>query len=184
MNLPDCCDDLLRSAPKSVGERARRWSAVRRAVAVVSPHLTAGGIPALRPRDLRIAFLAIDLHYFHAAYRALFEDERDVGFAWSLCPDDCGDDAVVEEHPGPEGSVLELILDSRRLAAAASNEGRRIAAIDGKMTDDALDVVLIVLARCMLHAAAIVASETPRAIDRLLDELLRRLLPAEGATAP
>lgn len=183
MTLPDSLDDLLESSARSPGERARRWEAVRRAVGVVSPHVLAGGIARLRPRDLRIAFAAIDLHLFHAAYQAVFENERDARFAWSVDEDPCPAEAAIEHHSSEDGDLFEFVFFRRRLAEVVERHMDLSPTLDGTPSRDALDVVLIVLARCMLRAVAIVEASTRRAVDPLHVALLDRLLPVEPAKA-
>jgi hypothetical protein len=183
MKLPESLDDLLESAASSPGERARRWEAVRRAVGVVSPHVLAGGLPRLRPRDLRIAFTAIDLHLFHAAYQAVFENERDARFAWSIDEDPCPGEAMIEHHSSEGCDVFEFVFYRQRLAEVVERHIDMSPTLDGTPARDALDVVLIILARCMLRAVAIVEGPTMRAVQKLHLALLDRLLPVEKAKA-
>jgi hypothetical protein len=183
MKLPSSLDDLVESAARSPGERARRWEAVRRAVGVVSPHVLAGGLARLRPRDLRIAFNAIDLHLFHAAYQAVFENERDARFAWSIDEDESRSEAMIEHHSSECGDLFEFVFHRRRVAEVVDEHIDLSPTLDGTPSRDALDVVLIILARCMLRAVAIVEAPTMRAVEKLHLALLERLLPVEQAKA-
>jgi len=183
MKLPTSLDDLLESAARSPGERARRWEAVRRTVTTVSPHVVVGGLARFRPRDLRICFAALDLHLFHAAYQAVFENERDAKFAWSIDEDEGLGEAKIEHHSSEFGDIFEFVFHRRRVAEVVDEHIALSPTLDGTPSRDALDVVLIILARCMLRAVAIVEAPTMRAVGVLHIALLEGLLPVERAKA-
>ena len=58
-----------------------------------------------------------------------------------------------------------------------------LRSLDGGLCRDTLDLVLLILARCMLHAAAMIHAPRPSAIEPVQVELLDRLLPLEAVNS-
>ena len=179
MKLPSLLDDLFENAPRSPGERSRRWEATRRAVASTAPHVLSGGIACLCARDLRIVTTAIDLHFFHTAFQATFDYRNDIQFAWRIderCP---AGEASTEQHSGPDGDLFEFVLHRRVASTLLDRHLADIHSLDGGRCRDAVDLVLLILARCMLRVVSVLYAPRSNAIESFHLELLGRLLPLD-----
>lgn len=179
MKLPRSLDDLFENAAGSPGERSRRWEELRRACATITRRVTLGGIPGLRVHDLRGLSAAIDLHFFHAAYRASFDRQGGVRLAWRIEESASPFEVTTEHYRGPRGDRFDFVLFRPELAALVDRHLDHLRSLDGGRCRDVLDVLLLILAGCMLNAAAMIHAPCPSAIEPVHLELVNRLLPLE-----